>query len=512
MKKYNVYQKVVALLLSAIIILEFTGCYSLRGVSKGEVPYSTKKYFFVHGPTSYLQINNVSISNGVLSGKINELIKTPVKGQSVHLFVAPDSAIKITGKIVQIPFNNIAKAEIYKVDGGKSILMGIGVVASAFLVIILIALLLKGASCPFVYSDDGSNINFEGEIYSGATALPLERNDYLKLRNLKPVDGSYKIKLTNEVNEIQNTNLTELLVFNHTPGTDILVDKYGSAHIISDLRKPALAFDNYGRSLIEELSYCDSLRYISDVKSDLILKDTISISFEKPEGISSSKLIISGKNTMWLDYMFGRFADLFGNKYDNWKATRNKKSREELLQWTLDQGMPLAVYMETDSGWKFVDYYNLPGPMADKEDVLLLDLSHVSGNKINLKLVAGLLFWDIDLIGMDFSAEQAINKTVVPLSTAVDENQKNVSDLLSDDDDNYLIQPDGNNITSITFPVPETMSDMKRTIFLHSTGNYEILRDTKGRPDIAYLKSFLEPGSFIKFSKDHFLQYYLTGN
>ncbi len=512
MKKYNVYQKMVALLLSAIIVLEFSGCYSMKGVSKSEIQHYNKFYYYIHGPASYFQINNVLIADGVLTGTIYETIKPMQKSQSVHIYVAPDSSIKIKAKTVNIPVINIAKAEIYKVDGGKTVLLGLGLAGGALFVVLLVALLLKGASCPFIYSDDGLASNFEGEIYSGATALPLERSDYLQLKAIKPVDNQYKIKLTNEVNEIQNTNLTELLVYDHSPGTAICVDKYGNAHTIEALSKPVYAYDNYGRSVINELSYLDSIRYISDVKSDLILNDTISLSFNKPSDVTSSKLIISGKNTMWLDYMFGRFADLFGKRYDKWKETRDKKSREELQQWTLDQGMPLTVYMETDSGWKFVDYFNIPGPMADKEDILQLDISDVSGDKINLKLVAGLLFWDIDFVGMDFTVDQSIKKTIAPVSTAIDENQKNVSALLLNDDDKYLIQPDGNNVTSITFNVPETIPDMDRSVILHSIGNYEILRVAKGKPDIVYLKSFLEPGAFIKFSKDHFLKYYHLSN
>jgi len=174
--------------------------------------------------------------------------------------------------------------------------------------------------------------------------------------------------------------------------------------------------------------------------------------------------------------------------------------------------MPLAVYLETVAGWKFADYFNLPGPMADKEDVLMLDFSDVTGDKVNLKLVSGLLFWDIDFIGMDFSVDQKVIKTVVPLASAMDENQKNVSDLLLSDDDRYLIQPEVTSNTSITFPAPSLLSEMSRSVFLHSKGNYEILRDNKGKPDVAYLKSFLEPGSFTRFSKDHFLEYYQRGN
>ncbi len=512
MQKYNEYQKIVAILLSVIIMLEFSGCYSIRAIPKGEIQYASAKCYYVHGSKSFYRIDNVKISDGILTGSIRDNPADPKKGQEVHIYLAPDSAVKETGDIVRFPFKNIAKVEVYKVDGGKTATFILAGAYGAFFIVGLIVLLTKGLSCPFIYSDDGLNMNFEGEIYSGATAVPLERDDYLRLKSLKPVDDSYRIMLTNEVNEIQNTNLAELLVFDHPAGTDLLVDKYGNAHSVSDIRKPLRAADSYGRSLLNEFSRRDSIRYISDLKNDPVLRDTISLTFEKPPEATSSKLVISGKNTMWLDYIFGRFTDLFGRRYDNWKEMRNKKSKEELLQWMSDQGMPLAVYLETGSGLKFIDNYNLPGPMADREDVLLLDLSGVTGNTVKLKLVAGLLFWDLDFIGMDFSADQAVNKNAVPVSSATDEKNKDVASLLRLDDDRYLIQPDGNNQTTVTFPAISSLPGMSRSFFLHTRGNYEVLRDARGKPDIAYLKTFLEPGSFIKFSKDHILKYYLNSN
>lgn len=512
MRKYSEYQKTVALFLAGLIVFTFSGCYTLKGIHKGEMQYAAGKYYYIHGVNSAYQINNAAISNGVLTGSITYLPEPHKKKDIVHIYVAPDSVIKKDGNLVSIPFENIAKAEINKVDGAKTVIISTGIAIGTVYAVALIWLLSKGGSCPFIYSEDGSSASFEGEIYSGATAIPLERNDYLPLKSIKPVDNLYKIKLTNEVKEIQNTNLTELLVFDHAPGTSILVDKYGIVHTLSDTKKPLTASEGYGKSLIAELSGYDSLRYISQMQRDMILKDTISLTFDKPLNILSAKLVMSGKNTMWLDYMFVRFTDLFGNKYDNWKEKRNEKPREELLKWSFDQGMPLAVYLETDAGLKFVDYFNLPGPMADKEDILMLDLTDITGDKVNLKLVAGMLFWDIDFIGLDYSTDQTVVKTVVPLSSATDENRKNVSDLLLYDDDRYLIQPDVNNITDITFPSPAGLSGMTRSVFLHSKGNYEILRETKGKPDMAYLKSFLEPGAFTRFSKEHFLQYYQRGN
>lgn len=215
---------------------------------------------------------------------------------------------------------------------------------------------------------------------------------------------------------------------------------------------------------------------------------------------------------MWLDYMYGKLSDLFGRRFNKWKEKSNKKSREELLKWTMDQGMVLSVYLQTDNGLKFVDYFNLPGPMAEKEDILQIDLSQVHSDKVSLKLVSGVLFWDIDYAGMDFTETSQANKTILPLVSAIDENGKDVKSLLNKNDEKYLVQPLPVNRTDLTFPAPELQSGLTRSVFLHSKGHYEILREPKGKPDIAYLKTFLEPGTFIKFSKDHFLQYYYKEN
>jgi hypothetical protein len=388
----------------------------------------------------------------------------------------------------------------------------VGTICTSLVVVFLIALLAKGSSCPFIYTNTGDNYNFTGEIYSGATALPLERNDYLPLGRLKPVDNKYNLRITNEVEEIQKTNLTELILIDHKQDTKILMDKYGTAYSLSNLKMPSQATDTYGNTILSVLANCDSFRYVSQIVKDPVIKDTISLTFDKPGNVSSSMLVIKGKNTMWLDYIYGKFSDLFGNRFEKWKEKSDRKPREELLKWEFNQGMPLAVYLETENGLKLVDYFNLPGPMADKEDIMQIDLSEIHTDKVKLKLVSGVLFWDIDYVGMDFNASEQVNKTVVPIYSAIDENGKDVTSLLAKDDDKYLIQPLPVSKTNMTFISPENPTGMERTIFLHSKGHYEILRDTKGKPDIAYLKTFLEPGAFTKFSKDHFLEYYFNNN
>ncbi len=498
--------------MSFIIVLSTSGCYSLQSLTRHEIQYANKTVFYLHGPSSFYKLTGATISDGILTGSIDYLVSSDAKAKIIHIYAAPDSSIKKDGDRVRVAFTNIVKAEVYNIDGFKTVIAVAGSISIAFLAFLLIILITKGASCPFIYANSGNDYKFTGEIYSGATALPLERNDYLPINNINPVDNKYLLRITNEVKEIQNTNLAELIVIDHKPDTKILMDKYGNAYSVSDLKIPSCATDCYGSSILKELSYRDSLRYISTVRKDANTKDTISLTFDKPADAASSKLVIKGKNTMWLDYMYGRFSDLFGKRFEKWKEKSDKKPPEELLKWSFDQGMPLAIYLQTDSGLKFVDYFNLAGPMADKEDIMQIDLSEIHSDKVNLKLVSGMLFWDMDYVGMDFSSNVQLNKKVVPVYSATDENGKDVRLLIAKDDDKYLVQPLSVNKTDLTFISPESVIGMERSVFLHSKGHYEILRETKGKPDIAYLKTFLEPGAFIKFSKDYYLEYYYKSN
>ncbi len=512
MKKSSAIQKIVASILSVLMLIQFTGCRTLETIPRSEITYAEKIHYYIHGAESSYEVSGTSIENGLLTGIISHPVNPPPKGKIMNLYVSPDSAITVNDGVISIPAANIAKAEIYSIDSGRTIGVVAGAAAGAFWTTIIIVWITKGLSCPFVYSEDGADIQFEGEIYSGATAVPIERNDYLKLKALSPVDDLYRIRITNEVKEIQRTNLAELQVYDHPREVEILVDKYGVAHSVRNIMQPVTATDTYGRSLLPALSACDNARYFSEIRNDNLLLDTISLSFDRPHNSTSAKLVISAKNTMWLDYMFGRLSDMFGNRYDEWVKIRNKRSPEYLKQWSLDQGIPLAVYLETASGLEFVDYYNVPGPAKDKKDILSIDLSRVTGDRVNIRLVSGVLFWDFDYAGMDFSEEVNVTCTTVPVENAVDETGKEISSLLLHDDDKYLVQPEINNEARLSFMVPPPVPGTERSVFLHSKGNYQPLRDAGGKPDMDLLVTMRQPGMFTKFAKDHFLRYYSSRN
>jgi hypothetical protein len=484
----------------------------------------TQKTNGPHIKRTHWQMTELSIDNNRISSRLF-LVKSTISqpsnsnpksgpkksSQNVNLFLSRDydvwSEQTEYGKVL-IPFTAIDRIEVYDVDLAKTIVYSTLGIAGTLGAIFIFILLTK-SSCPFIYAYNGESYEFVGEIYSGAIHPPLERHDYLLLPALEPIENEYRIKITNEIKEIQHTNLTELLIFDHPENAEILVDKYGNIHTVSDPQLPEFATAMDGSNIEYLLAEKDSLSFMSGIpdneNQDM---DGMILTFDRPVDKDTGKLVIKGKNSFWLDYIHGQFSELFGDRFETWKEEQKDKSPEKMIEWSLDQGIPLSVYLETDEGWEFVDYYNVVGPLAAKEDVLEIDLTNAKNDKVNIKLEFGFLFWEIDYAAMDFTPNLTTSNYTVPVTLAMDQNSIDVSHELRYDDEKYYHQPHIGDQALLTFEAPEQIEGTKRSVVLHSKGYYEILKDAEGKPDLAYLNSFRKPGAFSKFSKEKFMQFY----
>jgi hypothetical protein len=466
-------------------------------------------------------LKEVQIKNNSVTGQLNEYTMAPTikpvrpdkpnryyAGGSrnqryllneVHLYLK-EFAI-VDNNQVTIPVSSIDKIELYDKDTattvGSWVLGAIGITAGSFAVF-LIALAIFKESCPFIYTWDGENYHFAGEIYSGAIHQPLERNDYLKLPTY-PNQQIYTLKITNEVREIQHTNLMELLVVDHPEDATILFDKYGK---VATLNKPVvplsatnLAGDKVTASLITKDDQCYQNK---STGGTLPLKDEVILEFPDKGSSNIAKLAIRAKNSILLDYMLGRFHNLFGSAYKGYMKKQQKSSGEQMRQWILDQGIPLSLYIERMGKWEFVDYFNIAGPMKYKDDVLYIPLKGKESNPLKMKLEFGTNLWEIDYVAVDYSPERQVNTRTIPITSAINEAQKDIAPLINKDDQKYYVQPTMNNQAVLTFNLPQ-LSGQERTVILHSKGWYQLILNPSGKPDISYLKTFKQPGSFNQF-------------
>lgn len=408
-----------------------------------------------------------------------------------------------------VAISDIGRLDVYNHSTshtvGYSLLLGVAMVPAAILVVVLLGLLvlaLSGNSCPFIYTFNGEEFVFAGEIYSGAVYPPLERNDYLLLPELAEDEGVYRMKIANQLEEEQHTNLLELMVFDHAAGTDILVDKYGNAHALSDVTPPTAATNLSGDDILPLMEKEDDLIYIGlDPSRDPPLLDGVILTFDKPAESNEVKLVVEAKNSYWLDFVYQNFREMLGSSYKMWVRKQEDGNAEKMTDWSLSQHIPLSVYLLKDGEWVFQDYFHTVGPMAFKKDILPIDLKGMADGPVTIKLEAGSYFWEIGYVGLDQAPANPLQSKSIQLSDAVDEVGENVTALLLGDDELYYIQPEIGNEASLSFPAPE-MNGEERTVILHSKGYYRILQDPKGTPKIKALKEIRKSGNFNVYSNE----------
>ena len=481
---------------------------------------SDDKYFILHVGDKVWHLVNIVLNDGQteLKGEIeplpnnhNSYLKTKPQSGSTNIYYPSSSdptrevhlysqGIKMEGyPNISIPLSAINKIEIYKGDAGATI-------ASVFLTIVAVTVIAgviiaaTKHSCPFVYTIDGDTFSFAGEIYGGAIYSSLERNDYLPLPGLRPVKGGYQLKISNELLERQYTNVAELLVAKHPENTSVLLDKEGVAHAIGSPQSPSEVRSGKGYDYRSTVLDRDSSSYLFD-DSNPGLEDVsdLLMTFNKPLGAIHARLILNAKNSYWLDYVYGKFNEQFGTSYNKFVEKQKKVSAAKLIDWSREQEIPLSVYVETERGWKAADYFNVIGPLASRDMVMDIDLSGVKGDTVRIKLESGFMFWEVDYAAMDFSENIFIEVVRVSASSAVDENGVDMSSKLAAADNQYLVQPSVGNEVVASFPAPERNGN--QTVFLHSRGYYEYIKDYKNKPNWSTIYSFRKKSSFTKFAK-----------
>lgn len=409
---------------------------------------------------------------------------TPVAGQPIDIPLASISTVQVV--------ENNTELAVAKTFGAVVLTAGI-----AFVII-----LATKDSCPFIYVGDGEQERLVGEIYSGAIHAPLERDDYLAL----PVagEGDCHLRITNEVLEIQHTNLAELLVFDHAPGERVLVDRHGTAHRLAATRAPATARDLAGND-VSDLVAADDGRQFSEggaATTAAAGMDGLVVSFDRPAGATQMKLVVNARNSRWLDHVMGLLFERMGDQFKPWQQAQKKGSAEAMQRWCREQGLPLAVSLQTADGWRRVDHFDLPGPIAERDAVLAVDLAGVAGDRVTVKLECGYRFWEIDSVAADFTAAGAPAAVTVGPSRAVTGEGVDVAAALGDVDDLYLDQPNPHDEARVLYHLPPLAAGQARSVVLHSRGHYEILRDPVGQPDAAFVASFRRPGRMDAFSRE----------
>ncbi|MBP6023758.1 hypothetical protein [Ferruginibacter sp.] len=417
----------------------------------------------------------------------------------VHFYILADNTTTFGNYTLQL--DRVQKIEIIEKDKAKTtssyVIGAIGYTLGTVALVAIIAVATK-SSCPFVSAYDGDNFSLQGEIYGGAIYPQLARHDYMPLKMSPLADGTLQLKISNELKEHQFTDMAELWVVTHDKGSKVFADEKGNLFSISAPQTPVSAILNERKDVTASLLQAgDNAMLYMDDTAVINATNEVVLQFNKPPTATKAKLLLTLKNSYFLDLLYGELAKGFGKYYSTYIKQQRSKPKAELLKWVQEQRIPLQVSVKTNSGWKNITDITTIGPVATRNMILPIELPQTTEPFTAIKLSSGFMFWEIDYAAIDYSEDIPFAVQKITASTATDETGKNVLPNLLNEDGVYLSQPDIGNVATIVYKNNSLVNDFKeQTYILHTKGYYEHIRDFKNKPNISFLKQFKKPGAF----------------
>ncbi|WP_020568137.1 hypothetical protein [Neolewinella persica] len=482
----------------------------------------TYQYFVLHDGDAMYELAGLTVDSTSVSGNLMP-IKKPVlyrPGRTsrirenersilneVHVYLRAGTEALQVG-YADIPLTDVLEIRIIDKDNGATTASYVfSTVAVAGAVVIAVAALAfsnssapsQMSSCPYVYVNSGETFVFTGEAFGGAVGANLVRDDYMPLPAMAPVDGSYQLRITNELKEKQYTDLAELILVNHRPEQKVLLDKTGNVQVLENLQEPVKATSYSGTDLLPSMVEADSEMYLFNDED--FSENGIVLTFKKPAHAPSGRLLISAKNTLWFDYVIGEFFKKYGGYFGAFMKKQGKISSPDQLETIRDNNFPLSIYAKRNGEWELVDYLMTVGPLAARDFAVPIDLGKYPGEEIEIKIETGFMFWEVDQIAMDFTDNSDLSIAHLQPLSAYGTGQQDWKAALEKTDEDYMAQEKVGEVTELRYAVPPVPAGQVQSAFLHTRGYYELIRDFTGFPKIAELNKFKDGAYFSTFSR-----------
>ncbi len=394
---------------------------------------------------------------------------------------------------LKVPVSHILYFEVDKLNVGRTLLLTGGLLGTAA---ILAAVLIPpqtetikpspppppppqggSFSCPLIYTLGDSGYKLESETFAGAVFKGIERKSYDVLSHIKPVNGCYKINLVNARFETEYVNQLKLLVVDHSPNVSIIPDFAGNIHTVSYPVLPLYVFDKNANNITGILKDNDGQYWESNlsnvnVSSSNDLEDNVTALFPKPQHAGSVKIIVSGLNTELAYFALERIFAFQGDKRLSWynKLDSDTKERAKFVNWLMREGM-LHLSVWTGTSWCERGVIPDVGPGVEKTQIAILNIADVSNDTLKIRASFRTGLWRLDKIAADYSVDLPVKVNEVAASSAIDEKENDVSELIARPDSAYYVTVNGEQ-ANICFPVPTEPRGQLRTVIAMTQGFY----------------------------------------
>ena len=414
----------------------------------------------------------------------------------------------LQGSVFHFPSDQVQGLLIREFSSGKTVAT---VVLVPMAVAAVVVLAVAASSCPIIYSWDGEAYHPDGEPLGGATTEGLARRDLTRLERIRPFQGRYRLAAVNEMEETQFVDAMSLVVVDHPEGSQVLPDREGGLHLVSDPVPARSAITHDGRDVLSLVRELDGQVFSYPMEESLgregvAPRDSLVMEFERPAGVTEGRLVVRASTSSWGGIMLRQMLELWGEEIDSWYQLLDGSGATRAAQeaWAVrEEHFVLKVWVEGRDGWAPRDVIVGNGPVVSETQVVPLDLSDVEGETVRIRVDPPRGFWDLDYVAMDFSADQDFTVLRVETMEARTDEGTDVRTTLLGRDSAYVEMGTtvGHRFT-VDFPVPAGDPDRpERTVFASTAGYYRIHTDRDGERQGSVLdRLWLEPDYGVAFS------------
>jgi hypothetical protein len=316
-------------------------------------------------------------------------------------------------------------------------------------------------SCPHLYAWDGEHYQLDADLVSGALYKGAEREDMDRLESLKAVDGVYRVRVQDDLQEQDNVDSLSLLVVDAPSTTTVLPMQSGELAFASALAAPLSRAQDSGTFENGEP------------------RESWTFTFARPAG-KEAVLVLRARTSPFAEKAFVEYMATMGQATRpllEFRARDNCSCFREYMNAEMDRlGLPLTVTVGSSSEKLRVDPI---GPAILRNQAISITLPE-GGNTVAIRLDGTPEFWDLDGVMLG-TKENATAETTI-LRPARASSTFPIGDvkkkLTTDDEDRVSLAP--GQYADVEFDEPAApAAGMRRTVIAKLRGYYDL--DIGGR-------------------------------
>ena len=382
-----------------------------------------------------------------------------------------------------IPISAIKSVEIHDKNVGKSVSTSILSIVGAASVV-MVAAVAVACACPQVSSYNEKEDQFHGSLFPGSIFKSLKRHDYLVLDNTINDQGSLNLQISNDLPEIEYIDQLELLEVKHEKYDHLGVSNTNQFVAYNEKPTPLYFESNLSDEMAFALQKRDHLSYDFNDPNSINELNNVVLKFKRSDFSENTKLVITGKQSQWLETVANYVFFNIGKSYDNWKKRKDKASAKKWKQKNVKQGVALNVYQKINNTWKYIGSHHDAGTLAMRNLVMNIEHGSDSSSFIEIKLESAYKIWEIDYVGLTDDWTNEVQTSTINFDAVIDQDGNDISQAIKSTDENYHVQDSIG--TSIDLSVKGYFPNHNSTLVLHGSGYYHHIRDYEHKPDLKF--------------------------